>query len=292
MPRRKGFTLVEMLVVIGIILVLLGLVSPMVMRSWRAGDRARTTADLQAIAAALEAYRTDHGDYPRVDALPYPGATDNKYNGARVLCRALIGPGPGVGPAASGADGAGATKNGAPASALNPETEPAPGFRLRGTQGRVYGPYLKVDTFKLGNPALTANQMTPPIGLWALLDRYGKPILYYPATGKGKSSVGNFIRDYDPAQPLPAAGWPFYNAHDNIGAMQLQMFSVMMGDTNPDGKIDASASPPESPAYDGPFILWSAGPDETFGINGAMPAAAADRIKAVKNSDDITNFRQ
>src|SRR3954471_13378632 len=62
----RAFTLVEMLVVIWIILVVIGLAAPMIMRAWRSGDRAATYNDLQVIAAGLEAYRTDHGEYPRV----------------------------------------------------------------------------------------------------------------------------------------------------------------------------------------------------------------------------------
>src|SRR4051812_13143714 len=88
---RRGFTLVEMLVVIGIILLVIGLATPAIMRAWRIGDRTATFNDLQVIAAGLEAYRTDHGDYPRV-SLPWAGAPKD-YNGARMLCRALVGPG-------------------------------------------------------------------------------------------------------------------------------------------------------------------------------------------------------
>src|SRR4051812_23042576 len=92
---RRGFTLVEMLVVIGIIVVVVGLATPMITRAWRAGDRAATLADLQAIATALEAYKQDHGDYPRITETTAFSAGPNDYTGARMLCRALIGPGPG-----------------------------------------------------------------------------------------------------------------------------------------------------------------------------------------------------
>ena len=37
---------------------------------------------------------TDHGVYPQV--APTPGTIDKDWNGARMLCRALIGPGPAV----------------------------------------------------------------------------------------------------------------------------------------------------------------------------------------------------
>jgi hypothetical protein len=47
------------------------------------------------------------------------------------------------------------------------------------------------------------------------------------------------------------------------------------------------------PAYEGPFILWSSGPDEAFGPT-PMPAGV-DPIAirtAFDKCDDITNFRK
>src|SRR3712207_3654893 len=63
--RRGGFTLVEMLVVIGILAVLASIVIPMVRGAIRRASRVALQADIQGIAAALEEYRRDHGDYPR-----------------------------------------------------------------------------------------------------------------------------------------------------------------------------------------------------------------------------------
>lgn len=80
--RRDGFTLIEILVVIGIIVILAGVLVPMIGRSMRQAKRTRTAADMQAIATALEAFKADHGDYPRVG---YPNA------GAGTLGRFLFG---------------------------------------------------------------------------------------------------------------------------------------------------------------------------------------------------------
>ena len=259
-PRRNhsasagGFTLVEMLVVIGIILVVIGLASPAIMRAWRAGDRAATYNDLQVIAAGLEAYRADHGDYPRV-SVPWTGSptAPTDYNGARMLCRALVGPGaagppptPGTPPPPSGSkiyDGKGADDS-------NP-TVPGPGFRLRGSQGRVYGPYIPMDRFKMADPS-PMPKLDP--GYWALLDRYGKPILYYPATGKPNihkqldSNKPSFVGDYASGGSQDAA---LYNARDNYnstsntGAMPLKTLQVMMGDgRNADPSKGITAVPP------------------------------------------------
>ncbi len=114
--RRSGFTLIEMLVVVGIILLLISLVVAVVFRAQKAAGRARTKSDLQAVSAALEQYRSDFNTYPAVP----PNA-----KGSWMLGRWLIGPGS---RAEDGEDG--------------------PGFRLV-QGGKVYPAYLAAETFKV-----------------------------------------------------------------------------------------------------------------------------------------------
>src|SRR4051812_31455670 len=90
----SGFTLVEMLVVIGIIVLLIGLLMPMISRAYRNAERAKVAGDMQAITTALEAYKQDMNQYPPV--------VNN--NGAQVLLQALLAP---DSAAVDGADGFG-----------------------------------------------------------------------------------------------------------------------------------------------------------------------------------------
>ncbi len=115
--RHDGFTLVEVLIVIGIIVLLIALLFPAVTAAYRQSVRTRMALDIQTISAALEAYKQDQGDYPRV-------TTAN--TGSVVLCQALIAPGN------QATDGYGdpSTSNG---------TGPFPGFRTR-SGGKVWGP--------------------------------------------------------------------------------------------------------------------------------------------------------
>lgn len=73
MRLPPGFTLVELLVVVAVMLVLAGL---LVGAGQYAGQRAmvsRCKADIQAIDLALEAYRADEGGYPPLNLLAFQG---------------------------------------------------------------------------------------------------------------------------------------------------------------------------------------------------------------------------
>jgi len=204
--RRRftsGFTLVELLVVIGIIVLLISILLPMIARAMRQGHRARIAADLNAISAALDAYKADFGDYPRITYTPYT-PYNGTGSGAALLGKALMGLGDSTSAAYVSSNtytvgqivlgsGSGTTEldyeatQTVPASnapqlpttagpnywqpiALGSAADGAdgPGFRLRLTTppaGRIYGPYLQTDKFKTS-------------GL-AIIDYFGNPILYY-----------------------------------------------------------------------------------------------------------------
>src|SRR5262252_16455 len=60
-----GFTLIELVVVIGLILILTGLVLSTVGYARKKGARARAETEIAAMSAALESYKSDNAAYPR-----------------------------------------------------------------------------------------------------------------------------------------------------------------------------------------------------------------------------------
>jgi prepilin-type N-terminal cleavage/methylation domain-containing protein len=62
--RRRGFTLMELLIVIGIIVVLAGLLFPVISGVRKAAHAASTASQLTGIRMAIESYYQDHHAYP------------------------------------------------------------------------------------------------------------------------------------------------------------------------------------------------------------------------------------
>jgi prepilin-type N-terminal cleavage/methylation domain-containing protein len=75
--RRAGFTLVEMLVVIVIILVLMGVVFRMTRPAASKQAEAQTVAKLERLKAAIEEYYAEYGQYPPVPYYKNSGIVDN-----------------------------------------------------------------------------------------------------------------------------------------------------------------------------------------------------------------------
>jgi prepilin-type N-terminal cleavage/methylation domain-containing protein len=75
--KRKGFTLIELMVVIAIIIILAAIAIPNYLKMTERAKRSRVASDFAAVAIALEAYRTDWGYYPKTTVVEFgkQGAT-------------------------------------------------------------------------------------------------------------------------------------------------------------------------------------------------------------------------
>jgi general secretion pathway protein G len=259
--RRGGFTLVELLVVIGIIVVLFSIATPMVLTARRNADRVRTQSDLNAIAQALDAYKNDFKDYPRPDPTR---ATDP------VLAWALLGPWPAVSASSTtpgdGADG--------------------PGFRTHWDKdakagSRVWGPYLPPDKFPTENVDGVQDMRY-------LVDRFGTRIEYLPRWGSPKPGRTLFgttgtqgVYDYrqiapkrsdDPEDPVPKVLYYFQRA---LGDGVADPYTHNDLIDPPNEKL--LADPP-------PFLLLSRGHRKTFSTKDEVD-------KTFAKTSEVTNLQ-
>jgi len=89
-PRRRGFTLVEILVVIIIIGILASLTLVGVMGALRQARRSSTQNVIEQLRAACESYRVRWGDYPPTSLAEFKAKMPNDTNnGAEALCACL-----------------------------------------------------------------------------------------------------------------------------------------------------------------------------------------------------------
>src|SRR5437868_8288931 len=63
-PNRKGFTLLELMVVIAIVAVLAGLMFPAVQSVLERAKKVQAKNDLTQIVTAINAFYTEYGKYP------------------------------------------------------------------------------------------------------------------------------------------------------------------------------------------------------------------------------------
>lgn len=63
-PRRRGFTLIEILVVIIIVAILVGLLLPVIAGAIRTAKNAAVSSEINLLAQALESFKAKYGQYP------------------------------------------------------------------------------------------------------------------------------------------------------------------------------------------------------------------------------------
>lgn len=282
--RPPAFTLVEVLVAIGIIVLLVSLLLVAVSRSYGTARRVRAQADLQIIALGLEAYKQDFGDYPRpLAAVPGDPNSSTLNDGAALLAWALIGvydQTTTVGPPRIQGDG-----------------NTGPGFRIRaGGQGKVYGPYIDTATFNITPPDPTTGFQYLTSKVLAADNSSTPPILYIPARAAlstqrtvtpqtayiGQNSIGGpYVFDLDQCSNwIGSAYWLTGPVVNNVA--QGTQIRWMMGDTNGDGVINGN----ETAKCTAPYILWTAGRGGMWGLRARSSTGTNDAYE----TDNIANF--
>jgi prepilin-type N-terminal cleavage/methylation domain-containing protein len=88
--QNRGFTIVELLTVMGIIALLIGLLVPALTAVRKTARDVKQKAQFHSISVALEMFKNDIGDYPDSSFLP-TGGTSDLVCGANRLAEALVG---------------------------------------------------------------------------------------------------------------------------------------------------------------------------------------------------------
>ena len=289
MERKKtGLTMIELLIVLGIIALLIGLLLPALSVVRNVAKETKQKAQLSTIELALAAFKNDEGDYPPSDwTLPPNPSSD--YCGSQKLAEALLGWDllgfhPNTAWRADGLDAMGGPGSYDPAQTRDingdgPDTfderkgpylelATASAFKL----GDVFSPYstspLEANTYVICD-VFRAKKITMVKGIdpvtgqpITVTEKAGAPILYYRANTSGK-----MIRDV-------------YHASDNdalvVAKQQADGREHRLSDYQffyevyiKDPKINAKPWPYRPDSY----ILISAGADGLYGT-----------------SDDIRNF--
>ncbi|MGD0885751.1 MAG: prepilin-type N-terminal cleavage/methylation domain-containing protein [Thermodesulfovibrionales bacterium] len=73
--RERGFTLIEVIVVAGIIAILAGILVPLILKQIDESRITRATADIRSISNAMIIFKKDTGQWPNLDATCQPNVT-------------------------------------------------------------------------------------------------------------------------------------------------------------------------------------------------------------------------
>lgn len=276
--KQTGHTVVELLIVVGIIAILVGLLVPALSAVKKMAKETKQKAQLSTIELGLAAFKNDYGDYPPSNWTPAELTGD--YCGAQKLSEALLGWDllgfhPKSAWRSDGLDADGGNGTYDPAQTRNSDGDNVPD-----TLNERKGPYLEtatVSAFKLDDlfvsgqlasetyvmcDVFTWKKVTLPDGTTA---QAGAPILYYRADTSKKQ-----IRE-------------IYNVLDNDAFVQMKY--DMDGLVHPLGLTDNQyesfyefIQDPKIEARDWPhrpdsYLLISAGADGRYGTR-----------------DDIKNF--
>jgi prepilin-type N-terminal cleavage/methylation domain-containing protein len=273
--RRRGFTLIEILVVVALIVLLIGILVPALAAAKRRARRVDNESLLSGISTAIQQYETHFNTFPGPPVATTPPLTmqtSNKMSGTQALLLALsyawatpsdpapntpallIGTGPGV--ITYGGFTVDPTKPSGPIDHGN--TGPAIGSNTTGTFRQL--PQLYTPSAKELSPPTTTGGTTWTAGGYAgtkpgvngflfptILDHYSvqMPLLYYrgnpgvtgTATFDGSSAISsqNIVDDYG-ASTIPS----FYRT-ENVEYTESTGFSNAYG-TSPDQTTESPIS--------------------------------------------------
>ena len=86
-PKSRGFTLVELLVVIGIIAILIGILLPVITKARKQANRAACSSNLRSIMQMINIYAAENGQQIPLGCSEATGVPDPSYQGSYVIAQ-------------------------------------------------------------------------------------------------------------------------------------------------------------------------------------------------------------
>lgn len=264
--RGAGFTIMELLVVMSIIILLVGMLVPAVNIARRNAGDAATRTFLGSIAMGMEAYHRDHGDHVPSDyrLLKKKRSNDpddneetamfsrmNQWQGGEIMAQLLLG---------YLADEEGNPLDG------NKGLGYRAGFK---SAGRVYGPYLDLKNDR----SLVASPITDGTHQFAKVitdpgSSGQKPMLYYRANNSPSANVGELTHN---SKAIISQGGRFDLEHNHEladppnGANKKLVMEYLKLLEKDGGMKDADSDALRTSLTSAQFLLLAPGPDDSFG---------------------------
>ena len=185
---RRGFTLVEMLVVISVIVLLAGIVLPTILQVRRQISVKASQATINNLEAGCKLYRDDWGEFPpdyykEMDAWKCP----EKWNGAKMLVQCLLGYFPDIGNDGKPDDSATVSREDI---VMGDDGVDGYGFRMKAGKRKV-GPYVDPEKVRLKK----GNAGDKKRGGLVFVDEFENTINYTRFEGDGPGN--SYFKDDD-----------------------------------------------------------------------------------------------
>ena len=177
MTKEKGFTLIELVVVLSVLAVLTAVLTPMVVNVIEDGRKARARADVKAIGGSILAFNKDLNHWPIWASGTATGPNDSAFK----VLKSSEGDDPLVG------DGSGWTVSGGDVGNIDGQLMTnAPGYPTSG-QRRWLGPYLE----RIGSDPWGSRYLANVAKLKPAAD-FGSEAIYLLSAGPNKTIETKF----------------------------------------------------------------------------------------------------